>query len=281
MGDALTGFQDELKRTNQFSSLGVAAGAGFDRQIASIDAAVSDFRSRAQDSQLSGEQRAAAASQADEQEAEAEKVRAAKIEWNRDVGRVWVLRLVTAFEVFLRQLIIEKAALDEAMVRHFLRARNGLQVDAPLLIGSAADATDRVGDCVDRTLETFSDLDQVNTYFCQWFGPGQGFLNQDRLAVPLGTKADKAAALADVRILFQLRHILVHKSGVPNAKYHSLLSGDQCISRLDASLINAGRVDAPDRVLASRAKYPGNASKRDDLYQSLLMLAEHVDALYA
>ena len=37
---------------------------------------------------------------------------------------------------------------------------------------------------------------------------------------------------------------------------------------------------SPDVILASPAKYSGNSTKRDDLYESLLKLAEHIDGLY-
>lgn len=215
---------------------------------------------------------------------EARQTDEARAEWQRDIARTYILRLVTAFEVFLRQLIIEKACGDEALVRSFIRSRGGLQLDPPLALGAPAQVQERISACVDETCKTFSNLEQVNAYFTYWFGEGAGFLSQERLAPPLSTATAKTAAVADLAILLQLHHVLIHKSGVPNAKYHAVLASDRCRPRLHPSALvatgAAPQAASPDDVLASPGVYRHNAAKQDDLYQSLLNLAEHIDALY-
>jgi hypothetical protein len=195
---------------------------------------------------------------------------------------VWVLRHVTAFEVFLRQFIIEKACANESLVRDFVEARSGLKVDAPIMLGAPVEREDRVAACVDRTCETFSNLGQVNVYFTHWFGEGKGFLNCDLHAPPLCTKGTKQEAISDVRILFQLRHILVHKAGMPNTKYHDELREHRARLHRSACAATSAPLQfaPPDAVLASPAMYPGYGAKKDDFYQSIQWLAEHIDALY-
>ena len=123
----------------------------------------------------------------------------------------------------------------------------------------------------------------MNNHYAQWFGSGKGFLSQDQLEPPLVDKQTKTAAVADVEILFQLRHILVHKSGIPNAKYHEQLRKREV--RLHPGVFdttkNPPEALPPDGLLLSPAKNAGNTTKAEDLEQSLRNLAEHIDALYS
>jgi hypothetical protein len=279
MPTALDSFRSELNRIDQFSDRAKLVADMLEQEAVDTESGAMAARAKADAPGASPDEADFERLQADEQEAEAEKTRQAKLEWRKDVDRVYVLRLVTAFEVFLREFVIEKASDDQASVQRFLQNRVGLHLGMPLELGAADDQPDRIAACVDATCETFSNLDQASGYFRQWFGTG--FLDQELLASPLADKPAKDKAIADVRILLQLRHILVHKSGIPNAKYHGALTGDQCCARLDPSAYDApSRAKPPDAILSSPAKYAGNNTKKDDLYQSLLNLAEHIDGAY-
>ena len=279
---SLESFRQELIRVGEFGIRAALVGEQLDQEADVADAAAATLRILATNGDTPQGTAAFANAKADEREAEAQKTRRAKLEWEDDIDRVYVLRLVTAFEVFLRQFVIEKASGNAALVCSFLLARDGLRLDPPLPLGTPVETTERISACVDMTCETFSNVQDASGYFGRWFG--SGFLNSDSLVHPLDTKTAKAQALADVAILFQLRHILVHKSGVPNAKYHSLLTGKQCRPRLDGSMFDTAQeppeAQPPDAILSSPAKYPGNSTKKDDLYESLLKLAEHIDGLY-
>jgi hypothetical protein len=226
---------------------------------------------------------AAQVTQAQDLRKEADKRRAESNEWEEQRLRVYVLRLVTAFEVYLRDFIIEKACSDDGLVLRFLDSRLGLSVGSPLDLGGPSEKAERLAACVDETLLMFSNPGQASTFYAQWFGEKKGFLSdkKEMLAPPLGTATEKKAAIADVRILFQLRHILVHKSGVPNAKYHSELTGEECRPRLHPMAFESPeRARPPEGVLASPAIGPRNATKLEDLYESLMNLARHIDAAY-
>lgn len=224
-----------------------------------------------------------AATQADALDEEAKEVQEEAARWERDIRRVTVLRLVTAFEVFFRQFLVERAAADESLVQRFVESRAGLLLDPPLHLGGQGDAAERISACVDATQLTFSELNAVSNYYAQWFGSGKGFLSQDQLAPPLVDKQTKTAAVADVKILFQLRHVLVHKSGIPNAKYHEQLNTHA--ARLDRSVLDTTKTPPealpPDEVLLSDAKDTADTQKMRELEQSLLNLAEHIAALYS
>lgn len=221
--------------------------------------------------------------QAEDLEGQAKEARSASLDWERQRLRVYVLRLVTAFEVYLRDFLIEMACDNEAFLRSALDARHGLRLDAPLTLGAKGQRTELIGAYVDNALRTFSNLGEASKLYGQWFAPRKGFTNTKLVAPPLATEEAKRDALADTEILFQIRHVLVHKSGVPNRQYNDLLTHESRKMRLHPSAFedNDGRVARPpEELLASHAVDPSNATKRDDLYESLMNLARHIDAAY-
>jgi hypothetical protein len=207
--------------------------------------------------------------------------------WQREVDRQVAIRLETSFEVFLRDCLIEKVAEQPERTCRVLARRLGLNLANAQVRGKVAGRADALGRVLDNTSLLFHDFaDAVNAKYKEWLG--RGYLEPNHPRSTFASQARQQATQYDLQVLAQLRHIIVHKRGVPNSKYHSILGGECCWPRLDPSVSarpqGAGqaprpeRVRGPDDVLSS----PGmeNPTKLEDFYAAVLAFAEHIDAIY-
>ena len=225
-----------------------------------------------------GDQVQALQAKLDAERRNAEQLQAQIASWERNIRRRSAITLVTAFEVFLRQFLIEKIAANQAHLHSFIARRLGIDVSAlpsPVPV-------EQIEDCVDRTCETFSDFTgKVNTYYAEWLG--HGYLKPGQTRTTFATPLHQQQTQWDIEILLQLRHVLVHKAGTPNQKYHDILTDDQRRSRLDPAVMTVGPspvVAPPDEILASPGSDGLNPTKLDDFYVAVLAFTDHINAIY-
>jgi hypothetical protein len=233
--------------------------------------------------------------------------------WRRDIPRRTAVAYCTAFETFLRALLVEQVAasrdiLERILVKHLRKSvrevagkiRSLQHLEDKLLAQLQVDVlfpgpltVDTVDHCVEGICPSFQNVHENggvrNLYkhvFAKDLFGEKAHLTRERFGSPEEEKVARDGlrnAYRDIRLLFLLRHQFVHRNGAGGAEYRSQMLGKKgaLLDRLDEGLVQrygATGAPAPDEILQSRPKSPSFGNKLEEFGDSLRRYAEYLVA---
>jgi len=235
--------------------------------------------------------------------------------WKRESRRRAAVAYCTVFEAYLRDLLVERCTEDPTPLDVYLQKsinaqRNEIAKRLPLAEARLAKfvkslrleslARPLTPDHIDQTIEaikpSFQNVDGVNQLFVDLLNTELFSWKRKCKFKPnpvFPTEAARAAAYRDIRILFYVRHQLVHRNGTGCAKYRKDMNEERYWDRLceplkskyeprvvGATPLGQWPVPDPDQVLESDARDLGNGkTKLEEFAFSVKRYARFIDHL--
>jgi hypothetical protein len=219
--------------------------------------------------------------------------------WRRDSARHTTIALCTTFESFLREFFIEHMLHKPDLFEIYLSKQVGISVKLAAMPPEEVE----VDECIALKHRMFQNLKGDGSVqrafddFLQETGPfaeggksEQLFLeNKDRQNA-FGSNTERVTALADVRLLFQIRHQLIHRNGKDDPKYQKTLQSFR--NQLNEDFMKEypkavesyrmGVLPGPDKILASPPRDTGqqNENKLEECSRSLRSYARYIVQVY-
>lgn len=205
--------------------------------------------------------------------------------WKRGSFRQTAISYCIAFESFLRDFLIEWIESEPHRLKDHIQKKIDTVVNSyPRglgLVGSISNLPkekDDIDECVAVDYPAFQDLTgSVTIAYRSILGmePFGKFVEKQNVL----TEASYKAALADIRLLFQIRHTVVHRRGIPDKKYRRAIRKHGCYDRISSKTKKETQEDpSPDHILSSDAVDTA-ADKLDEFENSLISYAQYIIAI--
>lgn len=200
--------------------------------------------------------------------------------WLRESRRRTAIAYCIAFESFLRDFLVEQAMLQHVKLEAYVQARQQLKVSLPSSLNN-----DEVVECIAVECRDFQDLSgngKVKKIYESLFSKGPFAWDQTQSVF---TKpSEQQDSLADIRLLFSIRHQLIHRNGRTGARYREALGKDEYHDRFDPEFIKnypKPNVPGPDDILGPKSKAKGSSgTKLEEFAAALRHYAQYITEVF-
>lgn len=192
--------------------------------------------------------------------------------WQRELRRRTVITYCTAFETFLRDFLVEWLIAHPNALEHYIQER----LQFPALIGHQF-TRDQVDDLVTSECDSFQSVissGKVSQIYRKIVGKnpfGRNFLGNT-----FTKHAERNECHVDIQILFNLRHVFVHRNGQVGNRYKLPEESDNRLHNVLKENYPSGRPPEPDAILISKSVNPTFDTKMEEFAYSLLCYATHI-----
>ena len=195
--------------------------------------------------------------------------------WRREFPSQAAIARSTAFECFLRDFLVQRAVLEPQRFQEYLCEKGHLSwvISDPL-------EEEEVYVYLEKTNQSFQNMARVEEIYGSLFGKEK---NPFGKCYPAGSAFpdldSRSAALIDIRLLWQIRHQIVHRNGEVGYKYNEQVQKIcDYRSRLGEDFLRnypVGIVPGPRAILASEAKDNLFGTKLEEFADSLIRYAQY------
>lgn len=201
--------------------------------------------------------------------------------WRREVPRQIAIRYCSLFETFLRKFLVEQLESGPHRLEKYILVNANKELkEFPKNLGLnvVITAPPKERDEIDAYLtiryRTFQSTNDINCAYQAMLDkkPFDKFISRQTV---FNTAASYRAAQADVRLLFAIRHKIIHRNGDPDKSYRKALRGHGCWERISNELKAQIQDPWPDAILTSNA-VGSSCDKLDEFADSLLSYAQYI-----